>query len=181
KEIDSQKKAVADTVTNPRRRSVTAFIDKIDFIELWEDRAIRAAKALLRLGMSAEIRASFDIDELLIDGRDGQRRADFEEEPNWWQRVRISTQQDGALKFDTFGDRARSESWLQPTQRKLVESFLERATESGATDPNVSFTLFELLVPNTLKQAAPDRRNLALMLDEESAAYPWELLQDRYN
>src|SRR2546429_435424 len=51
----------------------------------------------------------------------------------------------------------------------------------NATDSNVSFTMFELLVPNALKQAAPDRRNLALMLDEESAAYPWELLQDRYD
>jgi len=166
--------------TVPRTKSVSAFIDSIDFIELWEDRAIRAAKALLRLGMSSEIRGTFDVDELLVEGRDGQRRADFDEEPNWWQRVRISTQADGALKFETFGDRARSESWLQPTQRKLVESFLQRATESTLTDPNVSFTMFELLIPNALKQAAPDRRNLALVLDEESAAYPWELLQDRY-
>jgi tetratricopeptide (TPR) repeat protein len=180
KEINSQKNIVAGTVAASGRGSVSAFIDKIDFIELWEDRAIRAAKALLRLGTSAETRASFDIEELLIEGRDGQRRADFQEEPNWWQRVRISTQKDGALKFETFVDRARSESCLQPTQRKLVESFLERATASSATDPNVSFTMFELLIPNSLKEAAPDRRNLALMLDEESAAYPWELLQDRY-
>jgi len=181
KQIDAQKTGLSGATANPTKCSVTAFIDKIDFIELWEDRAIRAAKALLRLGSSAEIRSAFDIEELLIAGRDGQRRADFEEEPNWWQRVRISTQKDGALKFETFGDRARSESSLQPTQRKLVESFLERATVSGATDPNVSFTMFELLVPNALKEAAPDRRNIALMLDEQAAAYPWELLQDRYD
>ena len=181
KGLNQAKPIVAGSLRNPAEESVTAFIDKIDFIELWEDQSIRAAKALLRLGMSSEIRAFFDIEELLTEGRDGQRRADFEEEPNWWQRVRISTQKDGALKFETFGDRARSESSLQPTQRKLVESFLERATESGATDSNISFTMFELLVPNALKQAAPDRRNLALMLDEESAAYPWELLQDRYD
>ena len=179
--LNQAKQTVAGSFKSPTDRSITAFIDKIDFVELWEDRSIRAAKALLRLGTSSEIRASFDIDELLIEGRDGQRRADFEEDRNWWQRMRISTQKDGALKFETFGDRARAESWLQPTQRKLVQSFLERATESSATDSNVSFTMFELLVPNALKQAAPDRRNLALMLDEESAAYPWELLQDRYD
>jgi len=181
KGLNQAKQTSAADFKNPTDRSITACIEKIDFIELWEDQSIRAAKALLRLGTSSEIRASFDIDELLVEGRDGQRRADFEEERNWWQRVRISTQKDGALKFETFVDRARTESWLQPTQRKLVQSFLERATESSATDPNVSFTLFELLVPNALKQAAPDRRNLALMLDEESAAYPWELLQDRYD
>ena len=181
KGLNQTKQTLAGSIKNPTDRSITAFIDKIDFIELWEDQSIRAAKALLRLGTSSEIRASFDIDELLIEGRDGQRRADFEEDRNWWQRMRISTQKDGALKFETFGDRARADSWLQPTQRKLVQSFLERATESSATDSNVSFTMFELLVPNALKQAAPDRRNLALMLDEESAAYPWELLQDRYD
>jgi tetratricopeptide (TPR) repeat protein len=181
KEVDQAQQTVAGASRSPAQRSITAFIDQIDFVELWEDQSIRAAKALLRLGTSSEIRASFDIDELLIEGRDGQRRADFEEDRNWWQRVRVSTQKDGALKFETFGDRARSESWLQPTQQKLVKSFLERATASSATDPNVSFTLFELLVPNALKQAAPDRRNLAIMLDEESAVYPWELLQDRYD
>ena len=180
KGLNQAKQIIAGSIKSPTDRSITANIDRIDFIELWEDQSIRAAKALLRLGTSTDIRASFDIDELLIEGRDGQRRADFEEDRNWWQRVRISTE-DGALKFETFGDRARSDSWLQPTQRKLVASFLKRATESSATDPNVSFTLFELLVPNALKQAAPDRRNLALMLDEESAAYPWELLQDRYD
>src|SRR5262249_52480781 len=87
--------------TSLKNRSPSASIDGIDFIELWEDRAIRAAKALLRLGMSAEIRSTFDVDELLVEGRDGQRRADFDEEPNWWQRVRISTQADGGLKFET--------------------------------------------------------------------------------
>ncbi|TMH32230.1 MAG: hypothetical protein E6H66_14440, partial [Betaproteobacteria bacterium] len=167
-------------LTSAKKRSIRAFIDKIDFIELWEDRAIGAAKSLLRLALSTEIRSSFDVAELLAEGRDGQRRADFDEAPNWWQRVRISMQPDGALKFETFADRARSESVLQPTQRKLVESFLARATESAVTDPDVPFTLFELLVPNELKQAAPDRRNLALVIDEGSAAFPWELLQDRH-
>jgi len=180
KELNPPQQAAAGSATVPKNRPLTAFIDRIEFIELWEDQAIRAAKSLLRLAMSAEIRSSFDVEELLVEGRDGQRRADFAEEPNWWQRVRISTQTDGALKFETFGDRARSESWLQPTQRKLVESFLDRATKSTVTDPDVPFTMFELLVPNTLKQAAPDRRNLALVLDEKSAAFPWELLQDRY-
>jgi tetratricopeptide (TPR) repeat protein len=181
KEVDRAQQPVAAGFANPARAPITAFIDRIYFVELWEDQAIRAAKALLRLGTSSEIRASFDVDELLVEGRDGQRRADYEEERNWWQRVRVTTEKNGALKFETFVDRARSESWLQPTQQKLVKSFLERATASSATDPNVSFTLFELLVPNALKQAAPDRRNLAIMLDEEAAAYPWELLQDRFD
>src|SRR5262249_41269430 len=68
--------------TGSSNRSVSAFIDSIDFVELWEDRAIRAAKALLRLGMSAEVRSAFAVGELIVEGRDGQRRVDFDEEPN---------------------------------------------------------------------------------------------------
>ena len=39
-------------------------------------------------------------------------------------------------------------------------------------------TLFDLLLPNDLKESAPDQDNVVLLLDEESARYPWELLED---
>src|SRR5262249_31405899 len=39
-------------------------------------------------------------------------------------------------------------------------------------------TLFNLLVPNSLKEHAPDRRDLVLVLDEGAARYPWELMQE---
>ncbi len=159
---------------------LTAFIDQLDIIELWQDRAIQAVKALLDLGRSAEFRDRFQIEELVVGSADGRKRAYYDEEPGWWQRMRISVQEDGALKFEGLTERARAESYLQPTQRRLVESFLERAVASTGGDADLGCTLFELLVPNLLKEHAPDRRNLVLVLDEQSAAYPWELMQDRF-
>jgi hypothetical protein len=39
-------------------------------------------------------------------------------------------------------------------------------------------TLFGMLVPNAIKDRAPDRRNTVLLLDKASAAIPWELFED---
>ena len=40
-------------------------------------------------------------------------------------------------------------------------------------------TLFELLLPNPLKEQSPNRDKLVLILDEEAARYPWEMLENR--
>ncbi len=157
---------------------LTARIDSVEIVELWEDLAIQAMKRLLQLGHSAEFRDGLLLKELLVKGQEGLSRVSYDESPGWWQRMRI-TQEHGALKFETLTDRARAETYLQPTQRRLVEGFLNRAVASTANDPELSGTLFELIIPNRLKEYATDHRNLALVLDDGSAAYPWELLHDR--
>jgi hypothetical protein len=114
----------------------------------------------------------------MVEGGEGQQRASFEEDAGWWQRLRIATEEDGALKFEALTNRARAETYLQPTQQKLIERFLKRAIESTRNDMELSRTLFELIIPNRMKEYAPDRRNMVLVVDEKSAAYPWELLDD---
>jgi len=175
---DTDKGETESTDTPP---TLTVTIDEMEVIEFREDLAIQAAKALLELGHSAEFRDAFEINELLVQGSGGRKRAYFDEAPDWWRRMRIETQPDGSLKFEALTALARTETYLQPTQCKLVSSFLSRAVASTASDPELGYTLFELIVPNRLKEHATDRRNLALILDEKSAAYPWELLQDRFD
>jgi pentatricopeptide repeat protein len=179
RQLNQRRQGVAGSGENTRNIWVSAVIDSIDFIELWEDRAIRAAKALLRLGMSPEVRSNFDVEELLVEGRDGQG-VDYGGGPRWWQTVRISTQEDEALKFETFADGVRSESFLHRDQRKLVETYLNYTAGTTLTSTDVSSTMFELLFPREFKRLNSKLGNLALVLDEGSAAYPWEMLQDRY-
>ena len=85
------------------------------------------------------------------------------------------------LKFEALTDRARAEASLLPTQQLMVQGLLDRAIRSTATDLDLSATLFELLVPRALKEQAPDRRPLVLIVDKTSAMLPWELLHDRWN
>jgi CHAT domain-containing protein/lecithin:cholesterol acyltransferase len=165
----------------PQPDTLTATIDRVEILELYQDLAIQATKSLLELGRSRDFREHLDIHEVMVEGVEGRRRASFDEDPGWWQRLRIVTQNDGSLKFESLTNRALSETYLQPPQRKLIERFLERAIESTKNDLELSSTLFELIIPNRMKEYATDRRKMVLVLDGISAAYPWELLHNRFD
>lgn len=45
-------------------------------------------------------------------------------------------------------------------------------------DKELAKTLFELMIPNDFKLALRNQQNLLLILDQTTAAYPWEMLQD---
>ena len=156
-------------------------IDRVDIFELYEDRAIEAVRALLRLAEAVDVRDGFEVEEVLIEGQDGERRASFEEPTGWWRRIRIGREEDGSFKFEATTDRARAAGYLRPAQQGLVDRLLRRASRSTATDPELGYTLFEHMVPPDFKAYAPERRPLALMLDPKAAELPWELIHDRYD
>ncbi|HNP60751.1 MAG TPA: CHAT domain-containing protein [Nitrospirales bacterium] len=160
---------------------LTGSIETVEILELYQDLAIQATKSLLELGRSRDFREHFNIHEVMVEGVEGRRRASFDEDAGWWQRLRIAIQEDGSLKFEALTNRARAETYLQPAQRKLIERFLERAMATTQNDLELSSTLFELIIPNRMKEYAPDRRSMVLVLDEKSAAYPWELLHNRFD
>ncbi|MDT3777282.1 CHAT domain-containing protein [Nitrospira sp. MA-1] len=160
---------------------LTGSIETVEILELYQDLAIQATKSLLELGRSRDFREHFNICEVMVEGVEGRRRASFDEDAGWWQRLRIAIQEDGSLKFEALTNRARAETYLQPAQRKLIERFLERAMATTQNDLELSSTLFELIIPNRMKEYAPDRRSMVLVLDEKSAAYPWELLHNRFD
>jgi pimeloyl-ACP methyl ester carboxylesterase len=156
-------------------------IDEVEFIELYEDRAIQAAHALQRVKGDTELSRRFEIDRMpvVVTRRGSRRRASFAEEAGWWQRLQITEDEQERLAFHLLTDRARTQAYLQPTQRLLVEQFIKGAIESTATDHGVSVTLFEMLIPNDLKDRAPEQRDMVLVVNDAAARYPWELMQER--
>lgn len=82
----------------------------------------------------------------------------------------------GGLEFLVLTDRARAEASLQVTQRRLVDWMVERAVNDTRYDSNLSVSLFELLIPNELKDRT---ENVHLLVDREAAQYPWELMTER--
>src|SRR5262249_52028038 len=117
---------------------------------------------------------------LLVPASGGQRRARFEVAHEGWQRLRVTVEDDGGLRFEALTQLARIPAYLQPTQRRAVDAFLQRMTATTACEPGLGSTRFELLVPNAFKGYTPDQRNLVLVLDPKAATIPWELLHDRY-
>jgi tetratricopeptide (TPR) repeat protein len=164
--------------TGQRKRVV---LDEIEFLELWEDRAIEGAQALADLANDPALRPHFEVQPRVRGGEGGLVRVHRSEEPGWWHRLSIAAEPDGGLRFVSLTTRARAEVRLQPNQRPLVDRFVERAITTVGNTRETAGTLFELLLPNPLKEQAPRQGRLVLVLDEQSARYPWELLEDSWD
>lgn len=155
-------------------------IDEVEFVEVFADQAIHAARALQSLPGDAELRAAVVVEDPVLVQRAGARRREvFEEGGGWWQRMQIRAVDDG-LRFALLTNRARAEVNLVATERGLVDQFLDRATRQPTSSQETARTLFELLLPNALKDRMPTRDALVLVVDEAAARYPWELLEDRW-
>jgi CHAT domain-containing protein/pimeloyl-ACP methyl ester carboxylesterase len=150
----------------------------VEFIELYEDRAVEAARLVQDMVLHPEFHSGFTLRTLMQILPGSRSRVMYNDPPGWWRRIQIEANQDG-LKYTTLTDRARAELSLQATQRKLVDQFLDKAMTSSSDDPDTGKILFELLLPAEMKDDAPNTDNLVLVLDPAASIYPWELLYNR--
>ncbi len=158
-------------------------IDRLEFLELFEDIAISAAEGLRQILSIDEFAAVLRWPAQQVEcGRAGRRRVRFDEAPDWWHRLEIVAEDNrrDALRFIFATDRARAEETLATGQLALAESFIAQASRSARANPEAARTLFEMLLPLPLKEAAPRQSDLVLLVDECSARYPWELLENRW-
>ena len=100
-----------------------------------------------------------------------------------WRRLDIRSERDadgrlGALEFTSIGRLARAERLLGRAESDLIEPLIADAISREA-DPDVSGTLYELLVPPALKGELGSGEHLQLLVDEGTADLPWELLSPR--
>jgi hypothetical protein len=159
------------------------WISDLEVIELYEDRAIVALEALLRLAGRSGLGEGFTLAPELGKRDGGLHRVSYDDDaPEWWHRLQVkgaaeNGESSAGLRFAAVTRRARTEVRLLPTQRTIVDRLIQEASETTRNDAGIGRTLFDLLLPNELKESALDTDNLVLLLDEESARYPWELLQ----
>lgn len=160
-------------------------LDALDFIEILEDRAILALRAARdAVEFDATLSPHYDVEESLALHKGARRRAYAGSEEGLWQRIAISAVdndegRDPKLLFDAYGDLARAERMVNSVPLKDIERFTHSLIGTEQDQEQVGRALFELLVPNWLKDQAPDRRRAQLVLDKTAASLPWELLRDR--
>ncbi|MEI6827994.1 MAG: CHAT domain-containing protein [Desulfuromonadales bacterium] len=157
-------------------------IEEVEFVELYEDRAINAVRALTGLRSAPDISRSFAIgsDLLVLPLEGGMRRASFSEDDPWWQRLQIIEDAEARLSFNLLTDRARAEVYLMQSQRNLADQFIKEMSETITSNEGIAITLYEMLIPNELKEYSPDRRDVVLVLNDAAARYPWEMMQERF-
>ena len=157
-------------------------IDSVEFLELYQDVAIQGARALRSVLLDGDLEAHFSWRERqVVEGDGGRQRLLFEEAPNWWHRLEIihDAKRD-ELRFIALTDRARAEETLVSGQMGLADNFIREAITTTGNAREVSRTLFEMLIPNRLKELAPSQYDVVLLVDEVSGRYPWELLEDKW-
>jgi pimeloyl-ACP methyl ester carboxylesterase/CHAT domain-containing protein len=159
-------------------------IDRVGFLELYEDMALMAADAMRSILEDGELAQVVRWpDQVVNQGQAGRRRIQFDESPGWWHRLEIceDEHQPNTLRFIFATDRARAEETLSRGQLSLTDAYIESASASAHTDQDASRTLYEMLLPVRIREQSPRQSDLVLLVDRFSARYPWELLEDRWS
>lgn len=158
-------------------------IDRVEFVELYEDLAISAAHALRKAIDNVDLAGSLRWNAMAIEGgQAGQHRLRADEAPEWWHRLEIIEDEhnDQSLRFIFPTDKARAEETMATGQLSLADSFIEMASQDTNRNAEAAKTLFELLLPVRIKELSAQQGNLVVLVDKRSARYPWELLEDRW-
>jgi CHAT domain-containing protein len=83
------------------------------------------------------------------------------------------------LEFVMLTDRARAEQTRQAIQSPSMDALVADIIRRHDFNADEHATLYELLLPNTIKDQVKETANLMLVLDPAAANYPWEMLCER--
>jgi tetratricopeptide (TPR) repeat protein len=81
-----------------------------------------------------------------------------------------------ALRYVALSDRARAEVRVQQGQPELIDLLVRLSVRDTQFKPESARTLFELMIPNALKDSLVQQSRLVIVVDAETATYPWELM-----
>lgn len=82
------------------------------------------------------------------------------------------------LRFVSLSDRARAEVTIDQHQPELIERLIRASITDTSYKSEDARVMFELMVPNDLKDGLGQLSNVVFVLDGETSAYPWELMTD---
>lgn len=172
-----------------RREVDDAWVEALQIVELYEDRAIEAAEAANRLAKDRQPEGAVLAAEHFLregcDGRPGLPPPAYSS--GMWRTIRIgaaaeekgSTDDLVALAFTSVGRSARAEQRINRAQRHIIDHLVDEGIDEPRTDRQLYNTLYELLVPTSMKGQGPATENLVLVVDAAASAIPFELLATR--
>ncbi len=161
-------------------------VENIEFIELYADRALNCMYVLNKIANKENATYNIIIGNKRIKNLLGiQKRTPLDTSEDWWNRITIkyneANKESGAPASMTFGSStgdSREEENELYSSTSLIDLFIAEVSTSNQWSACTAKTLFELLIPNNLKEKLKRKGNISWILDKNTAAYPWELLQD---
>ncbi|MBZ9919986.1 MULTISPECIES: CHAT domain-containing protein [unclassified Mesorhizobium] len=165
-----------------------ARLSVVEIIELYEDRAYETWRAVRKaIENDPVLEGVFRLPPRFSPRGGGRRNAPISPDPNWWEPIQITVPpvgraEDRTLSFTVGGGFARTEARTIAANLDIVAPLMRRTAQNVDLDGapiSPGRILFELLWPESLKHRSAEEQNKRLILDEQSAAFPWELLDDR--
>ncbi len=171
-------------------------VTRLQFVEIFLENAIAAAKAIRTLAAQINERDSarygmrVEAASELCQGDGMRQRLDVGGVQSFWPRLIIAdadrepddeTPRDAQqpatrLRFVFLGQRARAEMVVHQRQPGLVEKLVDKSVNQPRFRKELSRSLFQLMVPNDFKDAARQVERMMLVVDGYTANLPWELM-----
>lgn len=198
--IESSVKAIIEGVNNanakiqalnnnnakPGKGNDLRLIRNVEFIELYRDRAVNCLYALRKIESAEDNTYNAYLSNKKIKSLLGsKKRLPVDTAEEWWNRISVKLKKTkegeteiSSLVFGASTGMAREDEQELFAGTHLIDLFIEEVSTQNNWSDSTARTLFELMIPNDFKDRLKRKGNIAWVLDEGSAAYPWELLQD---
>lgn len=163
---------------------VAARVVEVEIIEIEEPVALDAAYALGKLLDRPEWQSRYHWARRVLESRDGGLRG-FKPSgsESLWQRLVVREDALGGLRYELLAERARVESTQVYADVASLKDYIARLSDDGAQggrrldeEAAIGHVLFQLLLPQALKARLSNFDRTVLVVDEHTAALPWELL-----
>lgn len=164
-------------------------VRELEIVEIDEHTALDTAYELQRLLERGDWRERFRWLTGVLEVREGHLTGYRpRSSASAWQRLVVRHDATtGGMDFALIGSHARVEATQVYADVAVLRGFIDRITderpEAGdtasiarATDPRLGHVLHQLLLPHHLKGRLANLDNTVLVLDDETATYPWELI-----
>ncbi|WP_084438854.1 DUF7379 domain-containing protein [Algoriphagus mannitolivorans] len=159
-------------------------IEEVEIIEIYHDKALSILKTVkgLQEDNSGEFKVS--LKKKALEQSPGRRhRIPYENSSDWWTRITVSQEEKSnsgrnRVKMALATSGASQKVEYLKVNTKNLETLLREMTEENRARPEIAKTMFELLVPQDFKEELKRQSNISWVVDETTAAFPWEMLQE---
>ncbi|MFM9984964.1 MAG: CHAT domain-containing protein [Flavobacteriales bacterium] len=165
----------------------TGLVEELEFIEIFEDKAIQAFHDLKR--MQTRFPLGYVFEQTHLNEADGKRlRMILDNHEEWWMRMSITRMKDSSrnklaspltrLKYTASQNLARAEVFRMSLSADLLEPILREMSIDHRWSADLAMTLYTKLIPYDFRDNFVSQQNIQLLLDDYTAQFPWELMQD---
>jgi hypothetical protein len=190
--IESSLKAIIEGVNNANAKVAACLkndahtLQYIEFIELYEDMALNCLLTLKKIERKENRTFNIRIGNEKIKKLFGSRkRIPLDASEEWWNRITVKckkikegSEEISSLVFGASTNEAREEESELFSSTPLIDLFIEQVSTKNNWTASLAKTLFELMIPNAFKDRLKKKGSICWILDPDTAAYPWELLQE---